>query len=915
MAKRPSTDPRLAPSGRSVAAVPPEELDLAKRDALLQLRIGRSAHFYAIVVSAFLAIDGVFLLAIHPIPTLSSSDHGPSALGPTFYLLLPLLAGLVLAVVGLLSKWGEFQLWPWEPHFSATVAAVGVNALLAAIYVTRLGGYGPFADLGLYPWFLLLTLVGISLALLAMVMTWTPWATSQWASAVCSVLPIATVALVYFPPAGTADLPIATAIALFLSAFLYQTSGSFLHLLSSGSPASEQSVIVSGQSRIVRLAEEVRLKEEAFRFRESTLVKREADVEAAESGVRRQQAYVAEARRQLDLAEKGHRAKSDELAAKERQLAGHGAELIGRVRQIEDRIKAVELREREVASQVPALAGREQRIAQREGEQAKRDAELLHRQQELDRRASALPETEARLEARRKALDQKTTEILRREGEVAAKQAGGGAGPSLASAPGARGSADLGAREARLQQLKSILDEQNTTLGRKAKDLDGRAKSLEDARGKAAEREASLAVRESALREREADLGERLKAADERRSQYETAATDYQNRLAEVGRLQVESAHKGADLDRGLQSISEREKSTQEREDRVKAAFDEIERRERDVLARERTVNATEAEVSLRRQEIARGGDLPIAGLAAIAAVDAGEGVGIRAVSRGSRARGVRSRPLAAEPAPGEEAAFTDTLAPQSGRRYADRLPTGTPRLDELLLGGFPPRSHVMLVGDAFVGKEVVLYSFVAEGLKRGEPVVLVSAARSKDEVSENVGIVLPQFREYEQMGMVTWVDASGSGGPSAPSTTPTTSLTTTTGPDDRAGILTALVQAAKRIEDEKRGPLRVGFLGLSAVLAHSDDRASFSFLQNVVGILKPRDGLAMYSLEGGTLSEPQLESILSRMDGAIVFRQDKDRTFLSVRGFGDVETRDWVECRATSRALVVGSFALERIR
>jgi hypothetical protein len=54
---------------------------------------------------------------------------------------------------------------------------------------------------------------------------------------------------------------------------------------------------------------------------------------------------------------------------------------------------------------------------------------------------------------------------------------------------------------------------------------------------------------------------------------------------------------------------------------------------------------------------------------------------------------------------------------------------------------------------------------------------------------------------------------------------------------------------------------------------------------------------------------------LLSRMDGAILFRQDRDRTFLSVKGFGDVQTHDWVECRATQRSLIIGSFALERIR
>jgi KaiC/GvpD/RAD55 family RecA-like ATPase len=225
------------------------------------------------------------------------------------------------------------------------------------------------------------------------------------------------------------------------------------------------------------------------------------------------------------------------------------------------------------------------------------------------------------------------------------------------------------------------------------------------------------------------------------------------------------------------------------------------------------------------------------------------------------------------------------------------------------LLGGLPARNHVVLLGDAFVGKEIVLYAFIAEGLKRGEPVVLVTASRSPTEIAQSLGVVLPQFLEYDQLGMVTWIDASTTGG------TPGPRRLVAKGSDDRAGILSALVQAARPIEEEKKGPFRVGFLGLSAVFAHADERASFSFLQNVVGILKPREALAMYSLEGGALTEAQVESLLGRMDGAIVFRQDRDRTFLSVKGFGDVQTRDWVECRATNRALIVGSFALERIR
>ena len=257
----------------------------------------------------------------------------------------------------------------------------------------------------------------------------------------------------------------------------------------------------------------------------------------------------------------------------------------------------------------------------------------------------------------------------------------------------------------------------------------------------------------------------------------------------------------------------------------------------------------------------------------------------------------------------GATARETETLAPPAGRRFADRLPSGIARLDDLFLGGLPPHAHIVVLGDAFVGKEVVLYSFIAEGLKRGEPALVVTASRSPAEIGEAIGVVLPQFREYEQMGMVRWVDASGSGGTTGPTRTVVKSA------NDQAGILTSVGGIARSFESSKSGAFRVAFLGLSAVLAHGDERAGFSFLQNVVGILKPRPALAMYALEAGALSEPAVNSLLGRMDGAIVFKQERDKTFLAVKGIGEVETRDWVECRATNRALIIGSFALERIR
>jgi len=894
-----------APGTRTVTVPGPEDLELAQNDALLQLKIGRSAHLYGVFVSAALALDGILLLLLYPnLPSLSSGETGGAALEKTFFLLLPVLGGLAVALIGLVAKWETYQLWPWELHFSTTVGAVGVNVLIAIVYGLRIAGTAPFATLTLFPWFYPVELAGISLAFLGFVFTWSAWTGRQWASALSAALPIATALLVYFPPATTTGASSALAVSLFLSAIFYQTSGSFLHLISSGTRPHERELITSGQSRMFRFADEVRQREEALHYREASLVKREADVENSVLSIDRQNASLKEARSRLDDLEEDYRKRSDSLADKERSWAGQIAEMDARARLTDDRAKALEIREQEVAQLTPQISAREQRLVEREGEQTKRDVDLAQRQQELERRTAALPETEGRLETRRKELDQKTAELMRREGALASRETSTKPGGSVSSSA----ALDLTSREAKLQQLKLTLDEQNAVLGRKARENAERVKAADEAFQRAAAKEAALASREEALRHREAELADLAKSADARRVKYETATREYETRVQEFGRQQVDRAQKGADLERSLKSLTEREAALADQVKRVRALSQDVERRERGLTEREREIEATEAEVSLRRQAIERASERLASGRpggVVRTPSEKPEGIGVVPLAPSPGIRDVGGTP----PGSPGVAVVPETLTAPVLRRFPDRLSTGIPRLDDLLLGGIPPKGHVVLVGDAFVGKEVVLYAFIAEGLKRGEPVILITAARSPAEVSQSLGVVLPQFREYEQMGMVRWIDASGSGGTSGGP------RVVVKGSDDRAGILTSLVQAANAIEGGRPQAIRVGFLGLSAVLAHGDERASFSFLQNVVGILKPRKALVMYSLEGGALSEAQVETLLSRMDGALVFRQDRDRLFVSVKGFGDVQTRERVECRATQRSLIIGSFALERIR
>ncbi|MFZ0892071.1 MAG: ATPase domain-containing protein [Thermoplasmata archaeon] len=911
-------------STRSVTVPSPEDLELAKNDALLQLRIGRSAHYYTVVVSAALVFDALLVLYFQP----DVSYLAPTALKNLFFLLLPLGAGLYLSFFGLYIKWEVYQLWPWEAHFSATVASVMLNVALAVVFGLTIVKYGSFSKLNLLPWFYPLALVGVSAPIAALVLTWKGWSQGQWIGFISAILPIPVSLVTLFPsstPGGSSD---ALALSLVVSAVFYQTSGSFLHLISSGTRTHERELITSHQSRMFQLADEVRRREEAVHFRENALLKREADAENLELSLQRQQDSLVEARKQFEAIETEFTGRAETLAQQQAEWGKKSTEVNLAERANKDRELSLQLREEEVTRRAPQISEREQRVIQREGEQTKRDFELTQRQKDVDTRYNNLPEIEARLESRKKEVDARMTDLLKKEGELRLREANlpptGAAAPDPMSPMG-----ELTVRETKLAQLKSVLDEQNVLLGRRARVIEDSVREFKRREGLQSQREAQLATQEAALKQRELEVGTKSDNAQQQQQQYATALQELERRGQAIERTREELERRAATLIQSESTTRTREATMTDQQARLQKLGEDLDRRERDLLERQRGLEARESEVSLRAQEVDRRSDTPGFGTAAS---DIGGPSGVSGSSRTSRflrdrsassrnlssgaasARGAVLAPTATVVAPvaAESAAAppaTDTLAAPAATRYADRSPTGTPRLDDLLSGGVPPKGHLMLVGDAFVGKEVVLYAFLAEGLKRGEPVVIVTAARCPDEIAQSIGVVAPQFLEYEQMGMVSWIDASGSGGKASPH------RLIAQGPADQAGILKNLVQVSKDLTTLRTKSFRVGFLGLAAVLANSEQRSGFAFLQNFVGILKPRTALAMYSLEGGAFAEAQLETFLTRMDGAIVFRQDRDKTFLQVKGLGDVQTHDWVEVRATNRALIIGSFALERIR
>jgi len=262
-----------------------------------------------------------------------------------------------------------------------------------------------------------------------------------------------------------------------------------------------------------------------------------------------------------------------------------------------------------------------------------------------------------------------------------------------------------------------------------------------------------------------------------------------------------------------------------------------------------------------------------------------------------------------------EQGLITDEIE----RREQDRLlelkqekvKTGTTRLDDLLLGGIPFGSNVLIYGPPFTGKEVLINTFLSEGLKKGVPAIWVLTEKSAKEIRDEMEFVLSGYEEYEKKGLVRYVDTYSRSMGDESEDEYTLYIEA---PTDYESIQKAIEKIAKEFRKEHEY-YRMGFRSISTLIAYLDPNTAFRFLSPVVGRRKRDRAVSFYTIEKGVHGEQEIQMLGSLMDGMVEFKVENLNTFLAVKGISEVQSRAFIRYTATKSGLNIGSFSLDHIR
>jgi KaiC/GvpD/RAD55 family RecA-like ATPase len=439
-----------------------------------------------------------------------------------------------------------------------------------------------------------------------------------------------------------------------------------------------------------------------------------------------------------------------------------------------------------------------------------------------------------------------------------------------------------------------------------------------------ADREHSYIERETDLRRRSVQLDSEVRNL---RAEVERSASRGEILGAGQGAASAEVERRLKEVDQRERELLARENELRTRFEEIRISSDEIERRRQPLDAREKDIASADQQLQVRKtaldDEARRLEELrsESAGNAAASAPDDSRRAAALFMELKAKEQELNAREMTLKNRTAEVermAARAATAEAEGGTTVAMpaevRVKSGIRRLDDLLYGGYPVGAQLLVNGPAHTGKDVLARLFSVEGLKLEIPSIWIVTDSTWTQVRDDLAGLYPRYAEAEKAGMVRFIDLYTRNVVGSSASAPGVRMLSST---DK-GVLEQLTQSVNAISEElkeKYSSYRLVFESVSTLTAYLDSSSTFRFLQPLIGRRKLDQSVAYYLLDRGMHSDSDLETLEHMVDGSINLKIEQLKTFLSVKGVGETQSRAWIGYTFTKRSINLGSFSLDHIR
>lgn len=211
-------------------------------------------------------------------------------------------------------------------------------------------------------------------------------------------------------------------------------------------------------------------------------------------------------------------------------------------------------------------------------------------------------------------------------------------------------------------------------------------------------------------------------------------------------------------------------------------------------------------------------------------------------------------------------------------------IPTRIQGLDEIIGGGLPKGSCILLLTDPMIEVRLFLLEYIYRGIENGEPGLVITLDASANKLKE-IALDYKWFFEEkgEKKGILQWVDAYTPRAGRKIETTDAVNLI----PDLRS-VSDFFVQTLRAQRDickkGKKNYYKITFESLSTIVMHMDEiKTVYKFLERFIPRLRENNCIGFFRLIKGMHSREIEETMRHMMDGTIELDENLNLKILNM--------------------------------